>query len=389
MNKDIDVTIVSSVLAADGIGSQGIGLANIIHNELSINFRKVGQISYKGISPELLKYLIKNFDGFGKVCFHTSILGLNEKDILLHQSIDSKLKISYSMIESDKLVPFWVDILNKYYDMVVVPDIFLVDVYSKSGVKIPIFVVPLGINIDNLLVEPFKEKPGDPFVFGCSSGYWSRKNHIKVVQAFAKTFGNNNKFKLNLHGRFGPFQKEVEKAVQESNISNIELISGSLSREDYNNFMKKIDCYVFVSGGEGFSITPRECLALGKPCILSNNTAHKTLCNSGFVIPIAADKKVPAVYEVFKQTIGHFYDCSVDELSKTMKIVASNYNKYLEQARPGREYVKQWQWSNLKDQYLQMLKPTNIVSGKYNFITKDEFQTNNNKLLEKLLNLGF
>src|SRR5690606_1798913 len=130
--------------------------------------------------------LIKPFNGFGKVCFWTFILGTNENVIQLHQSITSPLKISYSMFESDAIPPLWVNILNSFYDMVVVPDPYLISVYKNSGVKIPIFVLPLGILIEDLLKIPLKEKIGDPFVFGMSAGFWERKNHIKILRAFAK-----------------------------------------------------------------------------------------------------------------------------------------------------------------------------------------------------------
>src|SRR5690606_6742478 len=132
----------------------------------------------------------------------------------------------------------------------------------------------LGILIEDLLKIPLKEKFGVPFVLGMSPGFWDRKNHIKILRQFAKKFANNPSFKLKLHGRGGPFKKEVEREVASMKLSNLEFLNESLSVSKYNSFMEEIDCYVFPSMGEGFSITPREVLALGRPCIVSNNTAH-------------------------------------------------------------------------------------------------------------------
>jgi len=387
-NLDIDLTVIGNVLMADGIGRQGIGLISAIHDKLNINTLQLPPRNYKDIPKDLLKVFIKPFNGFGKVSFWTFILGTNKDFINVHKSISSPLKIAYSMFESDSIPALWTNILNSYYDMVVVPDSYLVSVYKNSGVKIPIFVIPLGIMIEDLLQVPQKEAPNKVFTFGMSAGFWRRKNHIKILQAFGERFGNDPKFKLKLHGRSGPYRYDVEKAVRAANYTNVELISSSLSVKDYNLFMEDIDCYVFPSMGEGFSITPREVMALGKPCIVSNNTSQGTICKSGLVVSLNSTKKIPALYEVFgNQTIGNFYDCHLKDLTNAMVNVVENYDKYLEKAKLGREWVKQYLWTTLQPTYLNLFKPKDIISGSTNLVTQDIFQTNDSKLFSKMRDL--
>ena len=389
MNKDIDLTIISNIMMADGIGRQGAGLLSALKDKLSINVHQMQPRSFKDIPPDILKILVKSFTGWGKVCFHTHILGLNKDWIPLHQSIDSKLKISYSMIESTNIPELWTEILNNFYDLVVVPDQSLVSVYKNSGVKIPIFVIPLGIFIEHLLGVPLKDKPGNPFVFGFTSGFWKRKNHTKLLRAFAKEFGNDPSIKLRLHGRFGPNRNEVEGLVKELNLSNLDFYNTPLSGKDYESFMRDIDCYVAPSSGEGYSIGAREAVALGIPSIVANNTAQQTICNSGFVVPLKSDKRVAAYYEVFNKNIGSFFDCDQNDLGKLMKEVVNNYDKYLKQVQSGgREWVSQYLWTNLSSTYYNLVKPTNIVLGNSNLITPDCFQTNSQKLFNTLRRLN-
>ena len=152
--------------------------------------------------------------------------------------------------------------------------------------------------------------------------------------------------------------------------------------------MDSIDCYVFVSQGEGFSITPRECLALGKPCILSNNSSHKTICESGFVLPLKAERKIPATYEIFNnQQIGYYLDCEVDDLANLMVDAVTNYDKYLAKAQGGREWVSQYLWSNLKGTYANLIKPKEIVLGSSNLCNEQILQTNSKELYQKLKGL--
>lgn len=388
-NKNIDVTVVGNVLMADGIGRQGIGLIKTIHKDLSVNMLQMQPVSYKDISPEVLKVLLKSFDGFGRVTFWTYILGLNPEIEKIHSSITSPLKIAYSMFESTKIPELWTRILNKYYDMVVVPDSCLVEIYQQSGVRIPIFVVPLGIIIEELLKIPDKKSPNDIFTFGISGGFWKRKNHLKVLQSFYKLYGNDPKFQLKIHGRFGPCREEIEKEVKKYSLKNVELITQPLSNLEYNKFMENLDCYVFPSCGEGFSITPREALALGRPCILSNNSSHLNIVKTGYVLPIKSKLILPAFYEVFNEKIGNYHDCTIEDLSLAMKEVVDNYPTYLEKAQQGREWVKQYLWTSLKPTYLTLLKPSQkqIILGNKNVVTSEKFETSSAALISKLRGL--
>lgn len=380
-----DLTVVTNVLLSDGIGRQGIGLIQTLYDDLSINVLKFEPILFKGINDsKTLAILTKPFTQFGKVTFWTYILGLNNNIVPSHQKIDSDIKIAYSMFESDAVPKLWVQILNKYYDILIVPDEWLIRVYKSSGVTIPIFVLPLGIIVKNDWLQT-KHTKNEVFNFGMTGGFWERKNHIKTMQAFSDCFKNNNKVRLKVHGRFGPFKDKVIEAYKKlGSPNNIEVITSMLNTNEYNKLMEGIDCYVFVSKGEGFSITPREAIAMGKPCILSKNTAHQTICNSGFVVSVEANIKTPAYYEVFGQNIGNFFDCKTDDVSKAMVEVYHNYEKYQEKVlNGGPAWVKQYLWNELKQRYLTIIKPTKIELGNKNEIYATHIETNSKPLYVK------
>ena len=60
------------------------------------------------------------------------------------------------MLESTRIPDEWVNILNKKFDLVIVPDEFYESVYYSSGVKIPIFVLAHGIHLEDFLAQPPK-----------------------------------------------------------------------------------------------------------------------------------------------------------------------------------------------------------------------------------------
>ena len=380
-----DLTIITNVLLADGIGRQGIGLAQTLMNDLSINSILFQPSNFAGLDENVQRVLRTPVKP-SKVSFWTYILGLDEVARTTHAMLQSPIKIAYSMFESSAIPQLWVDILNKYYDIVVVPDQWLVDVYKSSGVKIPIFVLPLGIIIDDDYLK-YEHKKNKVFTFGMTGSLLNRKNHIKLMRAFLQNFKGNQDVRLKIHGRFGAYKDHITSEYRKLRApKNIDIITGIYPQEEYKKFMLGLDCYVFISKGEGFSITPREMIACGKPCILTNNTAHKTICQSGLVYPVKAEIKENANYEVFgNKNIGYYYDCKEDDVAKAMLDVYKNYNKHLEKVKQGRDWVRQYTWDNLKNKYLSLIKPKNIVLSDTNEILDDCLKINDIALYNKYI----
>jgi glycosyltransferase involved in cell wall biosynthesis len=390
-----EITITSNVLMSDGIGKHGPSFFDLLHNDFKLSYNCIGEPNYKDIPKSLFPALASKFGGFGKFSLFTYILGLAENTgyslglLNTHKQLrgQCKINIAYTMFESDRITSSWTKILNEYYDFAIVPDQWLVQVYKDSGVNIPIFVIPLG-----MLLEPFlaadAEPSSDVFTFGMTGSFINRKNHLRVLNAFKHLFGNDNRFELKLHGRFGPLKDRIYDSVVQASIGNVSIDTRVFNSTEYLDFMKNLNCYVFPSKGEGLSITPREAIALGIPTIISNNTAHKTICDSGYAVPVKSEIKEPAVYEYFNnQQIGHCYDCTEEDLITQMKCVIDNYDVAKEQVKPGKEWVKQYLWSSLKPIYVNLFKAQGLALGDVNEITPNTWTTNSKILFEKMKNL--
>jgi len=216
---------------------------------------------------------------------------------------DSPIKIVLSMLEASKMIPQCVQILNTTFDAVIVPDDYWIKIYKDSGVTIPIFVLPCGLDLDGLLSKQLPSKPHTTFTFGFSGAFWERKNHVKVLEAFAQEFGNDPHVRLKLHGRGGyqSILNELGNIIQKYRLDNVAIFTDQFTQQQFEDFMTSLDVYVLVSTAEGYSISPREAMALGIPCIVSNNTAHITLCNSGFVRAVKAEiPRDPDQYETLR-----------------------------------------------------------------------------------------
>ena len=387
-NFRYDLTIVGNIRWCGGLGRLPISLTRLFKNELSINsIHSPGAVFDNVLEDE--KLIFKNLDKSpGRVAILFDLLwSPGGKTLASAVPEKSLIKIAYSMLEGTSIPQEWVNILNKKFDLVVVPDEYYEVVYSKCGVKIPIFVLPHGIHLEDLLQQPITRAPTKPFVFGCSAAFIPRKNHELLIEAFQNEFGNDRSVMLKIHGRDG-FEETMKKiSNKRKNMGNIEIINARLTNEQYIKFLQSLDCYVLLSKGEGFSLTPREALALGKPCIISNNTAHNTIAKSGYVYAVTSDIKEPAFYTVFGKAYGYNFNCKVRDVQEALRQVYTNYDLYLKKAESGRIWVKQYLWSNVKTKFLNLIKPNNVIFGDKNIVTDTFIMTSSEKLYSKYLQL--
>ncbi len=384
----IDLTIVGPIDVTDSLGRLSLGVADIVKNELHINHSRVpGDYILNGISPDL-KSIIENPDKTpGNIAILNYSVYWNKINFSDYVPETSYIKIAYSMIESTAIPQEWVSILNEKFDLVVVPDEFYQEVYANSGVSIPIFALPHGVFIEELLKETSLKKESGDFVFGCNSVLFPRKNQHLLIEAFHKEFAHEPNVKLKLHGKWAhkTYLNAMRQQLEQFNNTSIELVHFNSSEAECLDFYRSLDCYVLVSKGEGFSMTPREALAAGIPCILSNNTAHKTIIDSGYVYPVPSDIKLPADYlgHYGKADCGYQFDCKCEDVQKALREVYKNYTYYKDKAKEGKIWVQQYLWKNLKPKFLNLFKPKKVILGDRDIITNEYIMTRSQALFKK------
>lgn len=382
-----DVTLVGNHNFNDGLGKVLRGFVDCLSGEVSMNCISATDHIADKISPELWKILSEPPQPAGKIAIQTNLIWLPYTWHLKYQKVpeESHIKIAYSMFEASRIPQEWTDILNEKFDALVVPDPFCVEIYRQSGVKCPIFMLPMSIDYSDFLACPSKEKTGRVFTFGNCSAFIERKNHETLIRGFAKAFKNHPSIKLKINGRYDKtIYPLLLDCIEELEIDNVELSVNMLSWKEYVSFISSFDCYACVSKGEGFSIPPREALACGLPCLLSNNSALKTICETGFVRAVPSNIAKPAWNEQLLQCVGEWPNCDVDDVAKAFIDVYENYPAYLAKARSGREWVQ----ANLKRRYVNLVKPSRLILGDRDELTDDYLMTASKELYRKYSLLG-
>lgn len=396
-----DLTVAGPTILNDGIGKQATDLVQTLSDSVRISFitagSKISPQDYCSLPPSVQTVLKRSGIVYkGKVLIMESPLvwgaemtkpfkGDFWKQFGLPKKDPDQIRIAYSMFESSMIGKGWVDRLNRAFDAVAVPDPFLEQVYRNSGVQIPIFVVPLGRDLSPFLSQPLKTKSHTPFVFATFNLCTRRKNTLKLVQAFAKAFPDDPNVELHLCWRAAleeDYRQLVLDTIRDEGLSNVKVEERSANFSEHLRRFMETDCIVSASVGEGFSIIPREGMALGIPAIVTNNTAQSTICASGLVVAVPADIPIPAQYP-WEGDFGLQYDCKVEDLAAAMREVYDHYDQYLSKAPQYRAWARTFDLPQVKSLYMNLVKPHKVALGTTNTILPNGIMTNSLKLYKK------
>jgi glycosyltransferase involved in cell wall biosynthesis len=387
------LTVVGVVNMADGIGRQSVELIEALRDKVSVGFVATAKPCYKSVSTPVKRIIKNHYRPMGRVVVFEECIWTPEKahyQLLKTPKQGTQIRLAYTMFESSEIPSEWVSILNEYFDAAVVPDHFLVRVYQDCGVEIPIFVLPLGLNLEPFLKEEVKRKPHYPIVFGNFAACLNRKNQKLLVEAFHEAFGDTDKVVLKINSRYSQEQtaEEIKQLIEEKQMKNVVFTQRSLNSQEYLEAFKTLDCLVSISKGEGFSTQPREAMALGIPVIVSDNSAQKTICRSGLTKIVKASLKEPAMRSwgvILKEPVqyGYEYNCTKEDVVEALLDMYDNYDFYLAKSEQLKNWARKYDYSQLKPLYLSLVKPQKIVLSTKNKITEEALYTNSKKLYEK------
>lgn len=318
MDLKCDISISGLVSEADGLG------------KIPLLLKKALATTDLNVSVENTLELDKIYHG--RVHIGTSFLGTFRK-----KPPSDSANYAYAMYEATLVPPVWVESINNYYDGIIVPDKWVASSFVRSGVNVPIKVIPLPYEEVSKTTRNLNQEK--QFVFGINAQYEFRKNHIDVVEAFLNLYKDNDMFKLKIHGKASTprFLDYINNKYKKN--ENIEISCSVLSNEEYNDWWDSIDAYILCSKGEGFSITPREAILKGIPTIISNYSAHETLVDTGGVIGIEPNGTEPAYKDLFGCSFGEHATFDVKDISKGMAELVVNYTHYLNKNNLAKQYI--------------------------------------------------
>jgi hypothetical protein len=199
-----------------------------------------------------------------------------------HPSWD-KYNVYFTMMETRRLHKDYVERCNCANE-IIVPSHWCKNTFIESGVKKPIDVVPLGVdlNIYNPNVEPIAfSKNLKPFIFLSVFGWSLRKGYDVMLKAYLEEFTSDDPVTFLISSRYFGSTHESKKQVIRNDIAKVSatvanpkkpqviLFGDVLSDEMMPKLFAAADCYVLISRGEGFGLPFIEAGACKLPVIAS------------------------------------------------------------------------------------------------------------------------
>lgn len=270
--------------------SSGYGIASLeyacalerITGKVSIEWERKNPIG----TPEWSEYTDEQKALFLKP-FNREKIGIIKSTPEAFQHCHSDFRIGYTMIEATRMSKRWAAICNSM-NMIFVPCAWLVDVFKESGVTVPIKQVRQGISVERYAYIERPER--ETFTFGIAAYLDDRKNWQDVVRAFSSEFSPHENVKLilkNNNPQFGYWQPRDER---------VRIIHNNYSYKEMTQLYELLDCFVFISRGEGAGMPPREAMATGLPVIIADYSGTAELVKEGCsygIKPVAVDYPDP------------------------------------------------------------------------------------------------
>ena len=249
--------------------------------------------------------------------------------------------IGFFATESDSFEPSAWQYYANIMDEIWVPSEQNLEAAKKSGVKVPIKVVPHSLDISQYTdVQGAKiQEMQHFFTFGFIGEFVERKNLRDLVRAFHAEFDTRDPVNLFIKTSktnveaVQNFCTNIRRGLKIRDLYREEIIvEGMLNEQDYISVMNQIDCFVMPSRGEAFCIPALESMALGIPVVYTSGTGMDFCGELG-----AVDSKLEPCYGDMATLpdLGTsdtmWREINVNDLRKKMRMMYENRNSYTEQ----------------------------------------------------------
>lgn len=172
--------------------------------------------------------------------------------------------------------------------------------------------LPLGFDSDSFhAIENRQYLEAGVIQFGLGGKLEKRKQHMKILNLWAKKFGNNPKYKLNC-ALVNPFippeaaNQIINSALEGKRYFNINFVPFMEGNDSYNDFLNSNSIMIGMSSAEGWGLPEFQSVALGKHALILNATGYKEWVTPENSVLVNPTGKVSLVDGVFFRPDGDF-----------------------------------------------------------------------------------
>lgn len=296
----------------------------------------------------------------------------NKKLMLINhtppENIKDKHKYDLMMLctvwETTRIPKRWNPIINGYH-AVCVPCLQNIDAMKNSGVTVPIYLVPHGVDSDRFKPEN-KKYPlrgvDNKFVFVSIFDFQHRKNPEALFRAYWEEFSarDNVILVVKTYGdRHSHIRSQIKKYKEMLRIRRetapVHMIYGVINEKKLLGIYTLGQAFVLPTRGEGVGLPFMEALSSGIPVISTGWGGQMDFLNkkNAFLIDyklrppeisMKSKHAISTTYRTFKEKGQQWAEADVDHLKKLMRYAYNHSDRCKRKGQQGRKDMLQWSW---------------------------------------------
>jgi hypothetical protein len=317
-------------------------LREVFNNKHKCNLLPIGNVDISAQSD-----LTKDFTDWIQQSINQSLENLSRKDKIfklwhLNGSFESysNEQVLLSFYELDQPTKIELNTVKNNHK-VLFSSKETVDLYKNLGCK-NVDYIPMAFDRYNFSAVDKAYFTDDRVVFNLVGKLEKRKHHIKIIQLWAKKFGNNKKYALQC-AIFNPFMKPedqnnlISQALEGKTYFNINFLPFMGQNKIYNDYLNSGNIIIGMSGAEGWGLPEFHSIAMGKHGVILNAHAYKSWANSNNSTLVDPSSKIECYDGIFfnkgtPYNQGNIYDFNNDDFisgceSAIKKVENSKINK--------------------------------------------------------------
>lgn len=254
---------------------------------------------------------------------------------------------------------FEVDTFNKkeiyhlnFPDEIIVSSKWAKNILEENKIVKPISVVPLGV--DTTIFNHEIKNDTNNYVFITIGKWEKRKAHDHIIECFNKAFEENDNVELWL-ATYNPFLSKEEENKWLSLVENsklrqkIRVFPRLPTHESIAELLSYANCGVYISRGEGWNLELLETMAMNKPVIVSNCSAHTEYATKDNAFLVDMPEKEPALDNKWFFGNSNWAKIAEPQLIQTIDYMKYCYEHKINSNSEGVKTARLLSWKNTAD----------------------------------------
>jgi GT2 family glycosyltransferase len=259
------------------------------------------------------------------------------------QRASGRRRVGWTMLEVTGLPVEWVDGCNAM-DEVWVPASFNLETFRRSGVQVPLRLMPLGVDADYFHPGIAGFRPTSRFTFLSVFEWGERKGAELLLRAFSEEFDESDDVALivSVYNRDPGVHvyDEVAKLDLHPRAPLVVLLNAEFAPYQMGSLYRSADCFVLPTRGEGWGMPVLEAMACGLPAIATAWSGPADFLTDDVGYPLQVKRLIKARAKCPYYTGFDWADPDFDHLRFLMRHVYEHPDEARAKAATAAELVR-------------------------------------------------